>query len=253
MQSKAGFLNRPLNIFTTMSFLTAEWRKLAILNYEVKESLLNDYLPFGTELDLWEGKCYLSLVGFRFVDTRLLGCRIPFHGNFEEVNLRFYVKRLCGGKWRRGVVFIKEIVPRPAITFVANSIYNESYETLPMQHRWHENHELQEVEYRWRKKSEWQTFKVIAEKKAKEIEDGSDVEFITEHYWGYVKVNDRRSNEYEVTHPRWLVYNVIDREVSVDFTKTYGTKFSFLNKLEPASVMLAEGSKITVEVKKGIN
>lgn len=134
-----------------MSFLKAEWRKLAIANYEIDKAILKDYVPYGTELDLWEEKCYISLIGFMFVNTRLLSIKIPYHTNFEEVNLRFYVKRLAGDKWRRGVVFIKEIVPKPTLTFVANTIYNENYETMPMQHSWYENNEVRAVEYKWKK------------------------------------------------------------------------------------------------------
>ena len=120
------------------SFLKAKWRKLVMVNYEVNPEILEKYVPNGTELDFFEGKCYVSLVGFMFLNTRLLGVKIPFHSNFEEVNLRFYVKREVEGEVKRGVVFIKEIVPKPAITFVANTIYKEKYETLSMKHSWKE-------------------------------------------------------------------------------------------------------------------
>ena len=235
-----------------MSFLKAEWRKLAIANYEVDSALLTDYLPYGTELDLWNGKCYVSLVGFMFLNTKLLNLRIPFHVNFEEVNLRFYVKRLDNNVWKRGVVFIKEIVPRPALTFIANTIYKENYETLPMKHSWSEIEEERLVEYSWRKNSDWQTFKVKAKKQATQIQTGSETEFITEHFWGYAKVSDNRTNEYEVTHPRWNAYDVLDYTIDVDFGDVYGPEFSFLSRQTPASVMLAEGSEITVENKKRI-
>lgn len=80
-----------------MSFLKAEWRRLALVNYIIDKHLLVKYLPAGTELDLRNGNCYVSLVGFMFINTRLLGLRIPFHKNFEEVNLRFCVKRFDKG------------------------------------------------------------------------------------------------------------------------------------------------------------
>jgi len=233
-----------------MSFLKAEWRKLAFINYAIDKAFLQDYVPYGTELDLWEGKCYVSLIGFRFINTRLLGIRIPFHTDFEEVNLRFYVKRLVGAEWRRGVVFIKEMVPKPALTFVANTVYREKYETLPMQHAWHENEETRTVEYKWRKKKQWQSLKVTAGKKAIPIEAGSESAFITEHYWGYAPVTATKSNQYEVTHPQWLQYPVSNTELSVDFELTYGPTFEFLNNCQPASVMLAEGSEITIENKQ---
>lgn len=235
-----------------MSFLKAEWRKLAIANYEVDESLLTDFIPYGTELDLWKGKCYISLVGFRFLNTKLLGCKIPFHVNFPEVNLRFYVKRFENNKWKRGVVFIKEIVPKPALTFVANTIYKENYETLPMNYKWEETETEREIEYSWKKKFDWYNFRIRASREASTIKEGSETEFITEHYWGYAKVNSSLTNEYEVTHPKWLAYKVLDYHIKVNFSDVYGEKFRFLNKHKPVSVMLAEGSLITVETKRSI-
>ena len=130
-----------------MSFLKAEWRKLALANYAVDPSVLHRYVPAHTVLDSWNGTCYVSLVGFMFVNTRLLGFPIPFHRNFEEVNLRFYVRYQDKGEWKRGVVFIKEIVPRPALTFVANTIYKEHYQTLKMGHDWKDEPHCKKVAY----------------------------------------------------------------------------------------------------------
>src|SRR3954468_20670393 len=116
-------------------FLAAEWRYLAMLNYQVDPAILHPHLPRGTELDIWNGRHYISLVGFRFLNTRVLGVPIPFHRNFEEVNLRFYVRRKGPEGWRRGVVFIAEIVPRFAIAAVARLFYNENYVALPTRHK----------------------------------------------------------------------------------------------------------------------
>lgn len=235
-----------------MSFLKAEWRKLAIANYAIDKEILVKYVPFGTELDIWEGNCYISLVGFMFKNTRLLGIKVPFHIDFEEVNLRFYVKRHENGKWKRGVVFIKEIVPKMALTFVANTVYNENYETMKMNHKWIENDDSRLVEYNWVKSGIENSFQVVASKDSFEIPLGSETDFITEHYWGYAKVNDSKTNEYEVTHPRWEAYKVNDYHINVDFAKVYGNEFDFLSNLKPNSVMLAEGSEITVENKRKI-
>ncbi len=235
-----------------MSFLKAEWRKLAIANYVIDKNLLTGYIPAGTELDIWEGKCFVSLVGFMFKNTRLLGIKIPFHTDFEEVNLRFYVKRLEKGEWKRGVVFIKEIVPKRALTFVANTIYNENYETMPMSHKWTENENSRTVEYNWIKAGKENQFQVIASKENYKIDSGSETEFITEHYWGYAKINNEKSNEYEVTHPKWNAYKVKDYKINVDFGTVYGGEFEFLNSEKPNSVMLAEGSEVSVENKKTI-
>jgi uncharacterized protein YqjF (DUF2071 family) len=235
-----------------MSFLNAEWRKLAMAYYVIHPNVMTKYVPPGTELDLWEGKCFVSLIGFMFVNTRMLGIKIPFHINFEEVNLRFYVKRFENNIWKRGVVFIKEIVPKPALTFVANTVYKEHYETLPMRHEWEESDTNRTVTYQWKKNTQWHSFKVIADLASSEIPADSETEFITEHYWGYAKVNEKTTNEYEVTHPKWRQYNVIDSEIKVNFKAVYGDEFEFLNGLQPTSVMLAEGSEITVEGKKTI-
>lgn len=230
---------------TSKVFLKAEWRKLALAQYAVDREILLKYLPPNTELDDWQGKYYVSLVGFMFVDVKLRGFNIPLHTNFEEVNLRFYVKYKDGHEWKRGVVFIKEIVPLPAITFVANTIYRENYQTLPMKHVWIEQEDQLQVDYLWKNKT-WHKFSVTALAKAEEIAIGSEEEFITEHYWGYTKIGPNRTSEYGVEHPRWEVYPIKDYKIEVDFGINYGNDFAFLNNATPDSVMLAEGSEIRV-------
>lgn len=234
-----------------MSFLKAEWRKLAFANYEIDPNILKPYIPKGTELDLWNGKCYVSLVGFLFKNVRLLGMKIPFHVNFEEANLRFYVKYFDGSIWKRGVVFIKEIVPKPALSFVANTVYNENYQTLPMQHKWNfEKKDSNLIKYQWKFNNRWNYIEVETEKTPINISPNSEEEFITEHYWGYAHVNKNCTNEYEVTHPKWDVYPIKSYNLQVDFGTLYGDDFHFLSDSTPSSIMLAEGSEITVESKK---
>jgi len=228
------------------TFLDAQWRKLIMINYAVDPEVLKPYLPFNTELDIWEGTCYVSLIGFMFVDTKMLKLRIPFHTNFEEINLRFYVKHKATNGYKRGVVFIKEIVPRPALSIVANLLYNENYETLKTKHSWTEEGDTLTVQYGWRK-GEWNTVTTITEKTPVDIALDSEEEFITEHFWGYTKISDTITSEYEVAHPRWQIYPVISYDVNVDFKKVYGDNFAFLQEQEPASVYLAEGSEIIVK------
>jgi uncharacterized protein YqjF (DUF2071 family) len=237
----------------SISFLKAEWRKLAIANYEVSPEILEKYLPAFTELDSWNGKHYVSLIGFMFLNTKMLGLKIPFHVNFEEVNLRFYVKFKEGDEWKRGVVFVKELVPKKALTIVANTLYKEHYQAVPMSHSWKIDNETIAVEYGWKINQELQTFSLQAENKPMEIPEGSEAEFITEHYWGYTKVTNSKTYEYEVRHPRWKTYPVKNHSIQVDFRKVYGKDFSFLNSQTPISVMLAEGSEISVENKKNIS
>lgn len=236
-----------------MSFLKAEWRKLVLVNYEVSPDLLLPYVPAGTELDVWEGKCYVSLVGFLFRNTRVLGLRIPGHVNFEEVNLRFYVVRKVNEEVRRGVVFVREIVPNPAISTIANLCYKENYVTRRMNHDISTKGDEIAVSYSWSENGLEQQFSVNAAIVQQELMRGSEAEFITEHYWGYAKVDDQGTNEYEVTHPRWQIYPVREYEIRVDFERVYGAEFKALNDLRPSSIFLAEGSEITVESKSRIN
>jgi uncharacterized protein YqjF (DUF2071 family) len=179
------------------TFLTAEWRKLVMVNYAVDPAVLQSFIPYKTELDLWQNTCYVSLVGFMFLNTRLIGVRVPFHADFEEVNLRFYVTYGEGGERKRGVVFLREIVPRRALTFIANKIYGENYVTMPMDHKWQFGPDHLSIHYQWRL-NEWNSVSVRAVRPAEEIMLGSEEEFITEHYWGYTKVGDEKTSEYKV-------------------------------------------------------
>jgi uncharacterized protein YqjF (DUF2071 family) len=233
-----------------MSFLKAEWRRLALANYVVDPGLLAPFIPYRTELDQWQGTTYVSLVGFMFKNTRMLGLKIPFHVNFEEVNLRFYVKYKDQNEWKRGVVFIKEIVPKPALTFVANTLYREHYQTRAMRHEWQTNPKHLLTCYEWKEQGQWQSFQITSEKEAVDIPAGSEAEFITEHYWGYTRIRPQVTYEYQVTHPRWQCYPVLNTQIEVDFAQVYGSAFGILNEQSPKSVMLAEGSGITVEAKR---
>ncbi|WP_317194154.1 YqjF family protein [Hyunsoonleella ulvae] len=199
-----------------MTFLKANWENLLLINYAVDPDLLLPYIPNGTALDLFNGKCYISIVGFMFKNTKVLGLKLKNHINFEEVNLRFYVKQ----NNKRGVVFIKEIVPKPLITFVANSIYKEHYETMKMKHNVNENKNSNFYEYKWLINEEWQSISVTTEKIPKIIIEDTLDEFITEHYFGYTK-NGLKTLEYEVEHPRWKHLVVKEYDIDVDFEKTY--------------------------------
>ncbi|MGV3540255.1 MAG: YqjF family protein [Rufibacter sp.] len=228
------------------TFLQVEWRKLIMANYKIDPSLLAKYLPAGTELDFWNGTCYVSLVGFLFLNTRVKGIAVPFHTNFEEVNLRFYVKRQEQGTYKRGVVFLKEIVLKPALAWVANTLYGEHYETRAMRHFWTAKPNALEVGYGW-KNQQWYHLKVTAAPTPVPIGAGTEAEFIIEHYWGYTQRGRSKTSAYEVTHPRWEVYPVKNFSIDVDFGLSYGPDFSGLTSAAPVSVFLAEGSAITVK------
>ena len=222
-----------------------------MVNYSVDKKILGKYLPNKTEIDLWKETCYISLVGFMFKDTRVKGFKFPFHTNFEEVNLRFYVRYKDNGKWKRGVVFIKEIVPRSLLTLVANSLYQENYETMPMRHSWTNSTDSLIIEYKWKKK-QWNLLKVIADKNSNLVKMDSEEEFITEHYWGYTKISDEKTSEYGVEHLKWEVYPTKDYLVDVDFGDIYGQELKFLVSEKPKSIFLAEGSEIKVKAGRHI-
>jgi uncharacterized protein YqjF (DUF2071 family) len=245
MIAKDAYTERDM---ATKTFLTAEWRKLIMAQYCVEPQTLANYLPNGLELDLYEGRCIVSLVGFLFDRTRLKGVAIPLHTRFEEVNLRFYVRRRdVDGISRRGVVFVREFVPRAAITFVATTFYEEPYATLPMRHTVSESGSGLRVEYAWKHRGSWSSVAVDAETTPVAIEAGSLEEFITEHYWGFTKRSDGFTSQYEVKHPRWMVYPVLKCAVDADFGALYGERFAGLNGIAPESVLLAEGSAVSVD------
>ena len=229
------------------TFLTAEWRRLIMANYAIAPELLADYLPAGTELDLFHGQCFVSLIGFYFQNVRLKGFRIPFHANFEEVNLRFYVRRVSQtGESRRGVVFVRELVPLHAISFVANALYGERYAVAPMKHLWNAAGEELQTSYRWKSHGRWHSMEAMSDKTLAEIAPGSVEEFITEHYWGYAKKRSGRTVEYAVQHPRWKQYPVRSFSTDADFGALYGHRFAALTGREPDNVLLAEGSEIAI-------
>ena len=233
---------------STKTFLTAEWRKLAMAQYAVEPSALAPYLPAGVVLDLFQGRCYVSLVGFVFDKVRLKGLPIPFHTKFEEVNLRFYVRRQeADGTWRRGVVFVRELVPKAAITIVANTFYEEPYATVPMRHAILHTADELSAAFEWKYRGNWHSMRVDAAPLPVAIEAGSVEEFITEHYWGFTKRSDGGTSQYEVKHPSWVVYPVRKYWIEADFGALYGTQFAGLNDVEPDSVLLAEGSAVSVD------
>lgn len=224
-------------------FLTAQWHWVVMLNFEVDPELLRARVPRGTELDNWQGHTFISLVGFRFVDTRVLGFPIPFHRNFDEVNLRFYVRREDEDGLKRGVVFVREIVPRPAIAWAARAIYNEKYVALPMHHRIDISGSTKQVEYGWRlHRQRWNRMKVIAQGEATKPPEGSLEQFISEHYWGYTAQRDGGTIEYRVEHSQWPLLTAAESAVEGNFVELYGPELGGVLRQIPVSVFLAEGS-----------
>lgn len=230
------------------AFLTAEWRTLLMLNYEINPFLLRSRIPLGTELDIWNGKCFISMVGFRFVKTRLMGIPVPFHVNFDEVNLRFYVRHRHEDEWRRGVVFIKEIVPRWAIALVARWAYNEQYCSMPMRSEIHlpNNSQPGSVVYSWKWQGEWNRMTAQLSGEPEVLNRNSEAAFITEHYWGYAAQKDGSTLEYRVEHPEWRIWSAKNPALTGNFHSLYGNDFASILAGTPRSAFVAEGSPIMV-------
>ena len=229
-------------------FLTAEWRHLAMLNFPIDRAVLEPRVPAGTTLDTYQGQAYVSVVGFLFLKTKLLGVPVPFHQDFEELNLRFYVRRLAGDEWRRGVVFIQEIVPKAAIAAVARLAYNENYIALPMRHRLTPPAAPapDTVSYEWEFQHRWHGLHLRTTGDPQWPRPGSLDEFITEHYWGYARQQDGGCVEYRVEHPPWRVWRAAEASLDADVAALYGEAFAPALRAAPSSAFLAEGSPVTV-------
>jgi uncharacterized protein YqjF (DUF2071 family) len=232
------------------TFLSAHWENLIMANYAVNPAVLLPYLPKGVELDMFNNKIYVSLVGFMFKKTSLFNVPIPFFGTFEEINLRFYVKKIEGHHIKRGVVFINETVPHKSVAWLANKLYKEHYIAVPTKSSIEITTLSKNIDYQWKINNKWNHLAVNATVENVKMQAGSIEEFIFEHYYGYTKINNHLSQEYKVNHPRWLVNEVIDYAVDCDFKSMYGEDFSFLSNQQPDAVILAQGSPVTVKWKR---
>lgn len=234
----------------TNTFLSASWENLIMANYSVSPELLKPYLPHGVELDFHNNKTYVSLVGFIFRNTNLFHIPIPFLGTFEEINFRFYVKRFDGDSIKRGVVFINETVPYKLVAWLANKLYKEHYIAIPTKNKIEIDNKHKSIIYEWKINNTWNNISVNTEKGKKPILPESIEEFIFEHYYGYTKLDNLLSQEYKVNHPRWMVNDVINYSIDCDFKSMYGENFTFLANQQPDSVIVAEGSAVTVNWKR---
>ncbi|MEO6872942.1 MAG: DUF2071 domain-containing protein [Chthoniobacterales bacterium] len=227
------------------TFLTAEWRQLVMLNYAVERKLLAPLVPRGVELDAFDGVCYVSVVGFLFLDTRIFGIAFPFHRDFEEVNLRFYVRQRAPEGWRRGVVFVKELVPRRAIAFLARTIYGEPYSAVPMSHEITERDGQTTLRFAWQRAGRTEFVAATTAGEPAFVTPGSLEEFITEHYWGY-NTHRGRSTQYQVEHPSWRIWRATEPRFEADVRTLYGAGFVEALATAPASSFVAEGSEVIV-------
>ena len=228
------------------ALLSAHWTNLLVANYEVDKHLLEKFLPAGTELNDWNGKYFISLVGFQFSKTKLLGIPSPFYRSFPEINLRFYVKRKIKDGWRKGVVFIKEIAPAKLIGYMASLLYNENFITLPLKSRIGHTTDKINIEYSFTINNKPNYIKAIVNTSPANYAEDALEDFITTHYWGYTRVNEKITKEFQVVHRPWKIHPVLSSEIKIDGEKLYGNDFTKCFITPPFSIFLMDGSETKV-------
>jgi uncharacterized protein len=230
-------------------FLKAAWRHLVMLHYKIDPGVLQGLVPAGTHLDLWNDHAFVSVVGFRFLHTRILSLPVPFHQDFDEINLRFYVKRQVHGETRHGVVFIREAVALPTIAFAAKATYNEPYVVLPTRHHVDmddaETGKAGFARYQW-KEDDWYTLEAETQGLPSTLEPGTLDEFLSQRHWGYTRQRDGGTIEYEVVHPRWRYWSPGIYRLECDIARMYGPQFVPALTGKPALATLVEGSAVTL-------
>jgi uncharacterized protein YqjF (DUF2071 family) len=226
-------------------FLTAHWKYLAMLNFAIDPSLLAPYLSAATELDFFDDETYVSMVGFLFYHTMVVGLPIPRHRNFEGVNLRFYVRKKSADSWRRGVIFVRALVPRFAIAVTARLFYSEPYEALPMRSEVVDDGGVVTAKYEWRRGAKWERLEMSANGTAQIIPAGSHEEFITEHYWGYT-ASGPATSEYRIEHSRWNIWQPASFEFKAEVATLYSEKFVEPLNAKPVSAFIADGLFVQV-------
>jgi uncharacterized protein YqjF (DUF2071 family) len=231
-------------------FLKANWENIIMVNYQIDPEILTPYLPKGLQLDLYQGKAYISLVGFMFKDTKIFNVPTFKLGTFEEINLRLYVSRKVGNETRRGVVFINETVPYKAVAWLANALYKEHYTVVPTKHSISKDDVNQKIKFDWKLDKKWYSIYVESRLSSQPMQADSFEKFIYEHYYGYTKVSDNKTEGYRLHHPSWKLHEVVDYEVICDFKAMYGESFSVLNDTKPEAVFIAKGSSVAIEWKR---
>jgi hypothetical protein len=170
------------------------------------------------------------------------------HRDFEEINLRFYVRREYENEIRLGVVFIKEIVPRLAIALVARGIYEEPYVSMPTRRKIESPDTNKEGKflYEWEFNDRWCHLGANVHGYPKSIERNSMEDFIIYREWGYNKQSDGSTMEYRVEHPAWNVWNASSVSFECDIERLYGNFFTSYLSRHPSSTFVADGSTVTV-------
>lgn len=215
-----------------------------MLNFEIAPDVLQPHVPQGLELDLWQGKAFVTVVGLNFVTNKVFGMHLPLLPSFEQVNLRLYVRKIAKENTRRGVVFIKEIVPMFVVSAVARLFFKQEYRVHPMGHKFEgaSDGATQEkvIEYSWQHSNKWE--KMVARSKGNfELPSkGSKEEFVVERYRGYVS-HRNKIKEFQVEHPPWKIQQVYAASLDCDVGRLYGPEFIDFLQRKPDFAFVAEG------------
>ena len=228
--------------------MAADFQYLVFLNYHVDRNLLSSRIPEGVQLQLFNGKAYISIVAFLFKNLQVAGIPAPFHQQFEQVNLRFYVKQGTAAAEKRGVVFIREIVPKTLLANTAQVLFHEKYVSVPMSHRYQiDESPLNEVEYSWQTERKDCSVRAVFEKNWSYPEQNSAEHFFTDRAFSFTRMKDGTTREMIVEHPLWRTAPVKEAKTEYDIPEVFGTEFVPYLTLQPASAFIAEGSSVSLK------
>lgn len=226
------------------ALLTASWRHLLFVNYEARPEHLAPYVPAGVELDLHGGRAFVSLVGLRIIGTKVIGVPVPFLGAFDQVNLRFYVRRtLPDGEVRPGVVFLRELVPQAVMAFAARQVIGEPYENAALRSNvpYGGFDAIGRVEYSWQLEDRWHGIETTTKGRPVLPEIGSEPEWLAHRLWSYTRQQDNSVMECRVEHPRWRLWQLPGATAKVDAA---AARLAPALNGRPVSAFVAEGSTI---------
>jgi uncharacterized protein YqjF (DUF2071 family) len=227
---------------TSTGLLSADWRDLVMISYEIDPLLLVPYVPAGTSLDFHGGRAVVTLVGLRMLNTRVANVPLPLQEDLEQVNFRFYVWRREGHELRRGVVFIQEIVPSAAMTLGVRFFFNEHYVSAPMRHK----AEQGRISYEWQTAGRWNRLSARHDGAATAAEASSIESFVKDRPWGYARQRDGSTLEYHVKHPAWQIRAAHEPVLDCSVAEVFGKQFVTTLAQPPVSAFIAAGSEATL-------
>lgn len=216
-----------------------------MISFEIDPGLLAPLVPAGTTLDSYHGRTLVTLVGLRFLNLRVAGIPVPGFQDFDQVNFRFYVRRQAGAEIRRGVVFIKEIVPSLSMAFAARLLMNERYVAAPMRHEI-TGGEQDHVVFEWQLADRWNRLRACRGGPAAVPSPDSLESFVAGRAWGYSRQPDGSTFELSVEHPAWAIARAADASVDCDIAAVFGPQFAAPLTQPPVSAFIAVGSETVI-------